>query len=71
MALAAPLRGIPQEERQLVIVYLLQQIAGLEALTPDELSERAKCLCGISQRDLKQIEVALLCVATGGVPPCP
>lgn len=63
--------GIPSGKRELVMIYLLQQLAGLGNLTAAQLLDRAKCLCGLSEHDMKAIEVALLCTATGGVPPCP
>lgn len=71
LAASKCLCGIPSGKRELVMIYLLQQLAGLGNLTADQLLDRAKCLCGLSEHDMKAIEVALLCAATGGVPPCP
>lgn len=71
LAASKCLCGIPSGKRELVMIYLLQQLAGLGNLTAAQLLDRAKCLCGLSEHDMKAIEVALLCTATGGVPPCP
>lgn len=60
-----------QQDLDRIKIYLLQQIAGLGNQTPAQLMALAKCLCGIPDDRLKAVEVALLCAATGGVPPCP
>lgn len=72
LAAAGPYQKITGSNVESVIIYLLAKKAGLDGLTADQLIDLAKCYdCKIPPGMFKSVEIALLCSATGGVPPCP
>lgn len=71
LAASAPYQKITGSNVNAVIIYLLAVKAGLQNSTPDQLIDLAKCFeCKIPPGLFKQVEIALLCTAIGGVPPC-